>query len=95
MRAINGRLKDKVSMESQQQADFLIAPDIDYSLTKVQHFESLFQAALNQGECSLIPTTAPYPIYEFLCYLVHHKGCLLHGSHQPAITRFEPRQQTD
>lgn len=82
-------------MEAQQNPDLLTAPDIDYSLPKIQHFDALFHAALEQGAGTLIPTTAPYPTYEFLCYLVQHKNCLLHGSNQPAIAQFEPRQQTD
>lgn len=75
--------------------DLLTVPSIEYSPTKVLHFESLFQAALEQGPGTLILTTAPYLTYEFLCYLVEHKQYLLHGSNQPTITRFEPRQQTD
>lgn len=82
-------------MEPEANVDLLAAPAIDYSLAKVQHFDALFDAALKEGLGSLIQATTPYPTYEFLCYLVEYKQCLLHGSNPPTITTFEPRRQTD
>jgi hypothetical protein len=36
-----------------------------------------------------------HPKHEFLNYLVRERGYLLHGSRQPDIERFEPRQAAD
>jgi hypothetical protein len=65
-----------MSIEAQQHADLLAAPTIDDSLPKTQHFEALFHAALRQGVGSVILSTDPYPVYEFLCYLVEHNNAL-------------------
>lgn len=75
--------------------DTLLAPEIEWTSEKVQTFESLFAAALAQGAGAWIDYQAPYPRYEFLCYLVERKAVLVHGSNNPEILVFTPRRQTD
>ncbi|GAB2547796.1 hypothetical protein [Gracilibacillus alcaliphilus] len=35
-----------------------------------------------------------YPLHFFLYYIIENKNCLVHGSKQPNIGMFEPREQT-
>ena len=82
-------------MDTDRTDDHLTAPEVEFTTSKVQHFERLLQSALMQAEAGLILTTHPYPTYEFLHYLVERHQLLLHGSNHGAISKFEPRRQTD
>ena len=67
--------------------------DIDEGAHKA--FDELLAAALRTGGCPTIPFTLPWPKWQFLCYLADHHGIALHGSGDPDITLFEPRQSMD
>ena len=43
----------------------------------------------------MIDYTLTAPRWQFLCYLCDHKDVVLHGSGQPDILEFEPRQSND
>jgi hypothetical protein len=95
---VNGRghvTSEIAIMNNEQNGDLLTAPEVSFTASKTQYFESLISDALSRNDIPVILTTEPYPKVEFLQYLVAHKGFLLHGSNQPEIAIFEPRQQTD
>jgi hypothetical protein len=58
-------------------------------------FERLFAATLERGAGAVIEYTLLAPKWQFLCYLCDHKEIVLHGSGQPDILEFEPRQSND
>jgi hypothetical protein len=58
-------------------------------------FAELLAATLRSGDCPTIPYTLPYPRWQFLCYLADQQEMALHGSGDPNITLFEPRQSND
>lgn len=70
--------------------DRLTAPPLDLPAAKQQVFEELLASASQSETNNLIPYTCPYPKHEFLRYMVDHHQFLLHGSRNPAISRFEP-----
>jgi hypothetical protein len=76
-------------------SDYLAAPDIDWTPEKLAAFDRLYARLCQQGPEKHFDYQAPYPKYEFFCYLVEHRQALLHGSNKPDIAIFEPRPQTD
>jgi hypothetical protein len=58
-------------------------------------FERLFAATVERGPGTVIDYTLRAPRWQFLCYLCDHKEIVLHGSGQPDIVEFEPRQSND
>jgi hypothetical protein len=58
-------------------------------------FERLYAEAVEPGTGEAINYTLDVPRWAFLCYLCDHKEILLHGSGNPDITEFEPRQSND
>ena len=58
-------------------------------------FERLFAATVERGAGTVINYTLRAPKWQFLCYLCEHKDIVLHGSGQPDILEFEPRQSND
>jgi hypothetical protein len=61
----------------------------------VAAFERLFAATVERGAGTVINYTLLAPKWQFLCYLSDHKEIVLHGSGQPDIMEFEPRQSND
>ena len=61
----------------------------------VAAFERLFAATLEREPGGVIDYTLPVPKWQFLCYLCDHHEIVLHGSGQPDIVEFEPRQSND
>jgi hypothetical protein len=76
-------------------ARYLVAPSADFDEAQVRAFERLWETIGAAPAPGAIAHACPYPKHEFLIYLVRHKEVLLHGSNDPGIARFEPRQQTD
>jgi hypothetical protein len=74
---------------------YLVAPDVDFDRVRIQAFEGIWETIDAHSASSIINYACPFPKFEFLTYLVRRKGVLLHGSNDPGITRFEPRQRTD
>ncbi len=58
-------------------------------------FDELLDTTLSMGNCPTIPFTLPWPKWQFLCYLADHHDIALHGSGNPHIAVFEPRQSND
>jgi hypothetical protein len=58
-------------------------------------FDELLNSAFSLGGCPTIEFTLPWPKWQFLCYLADHQEVALHGSGNPDITLFEPRQSHD
>lgn len=58
-------------------------------------FDALLQAILRTGGCPTIQFALPQPKWQFLCYAADHCDIALHGSGNPNIDRFEPRQSND
>ena len=58
-------------------------------------FDALLDAALSAGGCPEIGYDLPQPKWQFLCHAADRHGLAVHGSGDPAIQRFEPRQSND
>jgi len=58
-------------------------------------FDNLLNTALNMGGCPAIEFTLARPKWQFLCHVADHHDIALHGSGDPNITLFEPRQSND
>ena len=58
-------------------------------------FEQLFAATVERGPGTVIDYALVAPKWQFLCYVCDHKDIVLHGSGQPDILEFEPRQSND
>ena len=58
-------------------------------------FDELLNTTLRIGGCSSIEFTLPWPRWQFLCHLADHHDIALHGSGDPNIALFEPRQSSD
>lgn len=58
-------------------------------------FDALLQAHLKRGGCPAIQFDLPSPKWQFLCYLAERHDIALHGSGNPDIAMFEPRQSND
>ena len=73
----------------------IAAPLIDWTPEKLSTFSQLYLQLCQQGASEHFVYRSPYPIYEFLSYLVEKEAVLLHGSNNPNIACFEPNLQTD
>src|SRR5690348_14646642 len=58
-------------------------------------FDRLFCEAVEQGPGVEIDYTLSAPKWQFLCYLCDAREILVHGSGNPSIEEFEPRQSND
>ena len=58
-------------------------------------FDELLNRTLGSGDCPTIPFSLPRPKWQFLCHIADHHDIALHGSSDPNITLFEPRQSND
>jgi hypothetical protein len=58
-------------------------------------FDALLDDALVRGPNALVNYTLAAPKWQFLCHVADHREVALHGSGQPAIALFEPRQSND
>lgn len=58
-------------------------------------FDGLFDAALSIEGCPTLDYVLPYPKWQFLCHVADHHDVALHGSGNPNIALFEPRQSND
>jgi hypothetical protein len=58
-------------------------------------FDELLKTTLSTGGCPSIHFTLPWPKWQFLCYVADHHDIAVHGSGDPNITLFEPRQSND
>lgn len=74
---------------------WLPRPPTDLDAAGEVAFDALLQTHLQRGGCPVIGFDLPFPKWQFLCYLADHHPLALHGSGNPAIAVFEPRQAQD
>jgi len=58
-------------------------------------FDELLDATHSIGGCPTIQFALPWPKWQFLCHLADHRDIAMHGSGDPNIALFEPRQSND
>ena len=72
---------------------WLTRPNEDEKSTAA--FEELLHTTLSIGGCPTIQFTLPWSKWQFLCHIADHHDIALHGSGNPNIAQFEPRQSND
>ena len=58
-------------------------------------FDAVWQRALATGDSPSVDEVLPAPKWQFLCHLAEAHNLVLHGSGDPTISIFEPRQADD
>lgn len=76
-------------------AYWLPRPDIPGDEQTRSAFDRLLDRYLTPGDNQIIAYTAAAPKWQFLCHAAERHAIALHGSQNPDITRFEPRQSLD
>jgi len=74
---------------------WLPRPGVHFDERAKNAFDELLQTTLSMGECPTIPFTLPWPKWQFLCHVADDHNIAMHGSGNPGITLFEPRQSSD
>ena len=74
---------------------WLTRPSVNFDERTEMAFDELLNTTLSNDECPTIPFTLPFPKWQFLCYVADHHDIALHGSGDPNIALFEPRQSND
>lgn len=74
---------------------WLTRPDVHIDEKTHLAFDELLASTLRMSGCPTIEFTLPQPKWQFLCYLADHHDIALHGSGNPSIDLFEPRQPHD
>ena len=76
--------------------DFLVPrPPMATDRETLAAFDALFEEALAGGPGAALDYRLAAPRWQFLCHIADTRPVLLHGSGNPSITRFEPRQPDD
>jgi hypothetical protein len=74
---------------------WLTRPRVSFDEGTDLAFNELLDTTLRIGGCPTIQYTLPWPKWQFLCHLADQHGIALHGSGNPNIALFEPRQSND
>ena len=74
---------------------WLARPSVNVDTRAQVAFDELLNTTLGIGKCRTIPFTLPWPKWQFLCHVADQHAIALHGSGNPNITLFEPRQSND
>ncbi|MEZ4731503.1 MAG: hypothetical protein R3E79_30665 [Caldilineaceae bacterium] len=74
---------------------WLKRPSVDLDESTQTVFAELFKTALTLGGCPTIHVPLPWQKWQFLCYVADEHVIALHGSGDPNIALFEPRQSSD
>jgi hypothetical protein len=74
---------------------WLTRPSVSFEEKTRTAFDELLSATVSIGGCPTIQFTVPGPKWQFLCHLADHHDIALHGSGDPNIVQFEPRQSND
>ena len=74
---------------------WLTRPGVNFDERTQAAFDELLKATLDMGGCPTIEFTLPWPKWQFLCHIADHHDIALHGSGDPNIALFEPRQSND
>jgi hypothetical protein len=61
----------------------------------LEAFDALYDAAVAAGPAAPIDYRLPAPRWQFICHIADTRPVVLHGSGNPSIARFEPRQPLD
>jgi hypothetical protein len=79
-----------------QMPDYLLPrPPMPTDPATLQAFDTLYDDAVARGAGSLINYDLAAPRWQFICHIADTRPVALHGSGNPSITRFEPRQPDD
>ncbi|MFV8829920.1 hypothetical protein [Alkalihalobacterium sp. APHAB7] len=57
-------------------------------------FDDIYHHSILAGEGKSISYKSNYPVYQFLNYIIENKNVLVHGSNNPVINSFEPKEST-
>jgi len=74
---------------------WLTRPSVNFDERVQDAFDELLNRTLSIGACPTIEFRLPWPKWQFLCYLADHHNIAMHGSGNPDIGLFEPRQSND
>jgi hypothetical protein len=74
---------------------WLTRPSVNFDEGAQNAFDELLDTTLRLGGCPTIEYTLPFPKWQFLCHLGDRHDIALHGSGDPDIALFEPRQSND
>lgn len=74
---------------------WLTRPSLSFDEKAQMAFDELLNTTRSMGGCPTIQFTLPWPKWQFLCHLADHHAIALHGSGDPDIALFEPRQAND
>ena len=74
---------------------YLPRPPLDLDTATIAAFDSLWAQMTSGAHGHELPYSLPVPRWQFLCYLTDHKPVVLHGSGNPDVAVFEPRQAAD
>ena len=74
---------------------WLTRPNVNFDEKAQAAFDELLNTTLSIGDCPTIQFTLPWHKWQFLCHLADHHDIALHGSGNPHIAVFEPRQSND
>src|SRR5690242_11648722 len=79
----------------QMPAHFLPQPEADWGAETLAAFERLYAQTVEPGKGAEIAYPLSAPKWQFLRYLAERKNVLIHGTGNPDIAEFEPRQSND
>jgi hypothetical protein len=74
---------------------YLARPALQLDAATIAAYEALWADITSAPAGGELPYSLPVPRWQFLCYLADRKPVLLHGSGNPNISAFEPRQAAD
>jgi len=74
---------------------WLTRPSVNFNESTQLAFDELLNTTFSTSECPTIEFTLPWPKWQFLCHVADQHDIVLHGSGNPDIDLFEPRQSND
>ncbi len=74
---------------------WLTRPGVNFDESTQIAFDELLDTTLEISGCPTIQFDLPMPKWQFLCHVADHHDIALHGSGDPNIALFEPRQAND
>lgn len=74
---------------------WMTRPNTDFDESAQRAFDELLNTTLGFGGCPSIDFNLPWPKWQFLCHAADQHEIALHGSGDPDIALFEPRQAND
>ena len=74
---------------------WMTRPKADFNEGTRMAFDELLASTLSLGGCPTIQFSLPWAKWQFLCHVADHHNIALHGSGDPNIILFEPRQAND